>query len=102
MTLIGALIEGVRFATDSPLEGEGFEPSVPREGNYATRLPPDRENQVRSGLAAGGGSHERTRLWTPGFPASWENTGNFLRRASILHHIAIKRRVVSSTCWPIP
>ena len=23
---------------------------------------------------------------TPGFPASWENTGNFLRRASILHH----------------
>jgi hypothetical protein len=31
MTLIGALIEGVRFATDSPLEGEGFEPSVARE-----------------------------------------------------------------------
>ena len=30
MTLIGALIEGVRFATDSPLEEEGFEPSVPR------------------------------------------------------------------------
>ena len=29
MTLIGALIEGVRFATDSPLEEEGFEPSVP-------------------------------------------------------------------------
>jgi hypothetical protein len=27
--------------TDSPLEGEGFEPSVPREGNYATRLPPE-------------------------------------------------------------
>ena len=27
--------------TISPLEGEGFEPSVPREGNYATRLPPD-------------------------------------------------------------
>jgi len=57
---------------------------------------------VRSGLAGGGGSHERTRLWTAGFPASWENTGNFLRRASTLHHIAIKRRVVSSTCWPIP
>ena len=48
MTLIGALIEGVRFATDSPLEGEGFEPSVPREGNYATRLPPDRRSQVRT------------------------------------------------------
>ena len=25
--------------TDSLLEGDGFEPSVPREGNYATRLP---------------------------------------------------------------
>src|SRR6202171_4440287 len=26
-----ALIEEVRFARDSPLEGDGFEPSVPRE-----------------------------------------------------------------------
>jgi hypothetical protein len=26
----GTLIEGARFAVDSPLEGEGFEPSVPR------------------------------------------------------------------------
>ena len=25
----GALIEEVRFAADSPLEGKGFEPSVP-------------------------------------------------------------------------
>src|SRR5260221_14492150 len=31
-----------RFAQDSlRWEGEGFEPSVPREGNYATRLPPE-------------------------------------------------------------
>src|SRR5712671_5634614 len=60
------------------------------------------ESLVRTRLPAGGGSHERTRLWTPGFPASWENTGNFLRRTSILHHIAIKRRVVSSTWWRIP
>jgi hypothetical protein len=37
---VGALIEEVRFARDSPVEGEGFEPSVPREGDYATRLPP--------------------------------------------------------------
>ena len=37
----------VRFARDSPLEGEGFEPSVPREGNYATRLPPDRGRPAR-------------------------------------------------------
>jgi hypothetical protein len=35
------LIEKVKFAADSTLEGEGFEPSVPREGNYATRLLPD-------------------------------------------------------------
>jgi hypothetical protein len=32
--------------TDCPLEGDGFEPSVPREGNYAARLPPDRGCQV--------------------------------------------------------
>jgi hypothetical protein len=25
------MIEGVRFVPDSPLEGDGFEPSVPRE-----------------------------------------------------------------------
>jgi hypothetical protein len=29
--LFGALIEEVRFALDSPLEGDGSEPSVPRE-----------------------------------------------------------------------
>ena len=29
MTLIGTLSEGGRFAPDSPLEGEGFEPLVP-------------------------------------------------------------------------
>jgi hypothetical protein len=28
-----AMIEEVRFAEDSPLEGAGFEPSVPRESN---------------------------------------------------------------------
>jgi hypothetical protein len=27
-----SLIEEVRFASDSPLEGDGFEPSVPNEG----------------------------------------------------------------------
>ena len=34
--------------TDSPLEEAGFEPSVPPEGNYAARLPPDRGSQVRN------------------------------------------------------
>jgi hypothetical protein len=28
---VEALIEEVRFAVDSPLEGDGFEPSVPRK-----------------------------------------------------------------------
>ena len=28
---VGALIEEVRFARDSPVEGDGFEPSVPRK-----------------------------------------------------------------------
>jgi hypothetical protein len=29
--IFGAPIEEVRFARDSPLEGDGFEPSVPQE-----------------------------------------------------------------------
>jgi hypothetical protein len=36
----GALIEEVRFAVDSPLEGEGFEPSVPRKRERFSRLLP--------------------------------------------------------------
>jgi hypothetical protein len=31
------LIEEVRFAADSPLEGDGFEPSVPRQKDNAFR-----------------------------------------------------------------
>jgi hypothetical protein len=38
--LRGALIEEVRFAVDSPLEGTGFEPSVPRVGNCAHETAP--------------------------------------------------------------
>jgi hypothetical protein len=40
------LIEGVRFVLDSPLEGDGFEPSVPRDRwrrmplRSRSRLPP--------------------------------------------------------------
>ena len=33
------MIEEVRFAPDSALEGEGFEPSVPRRGQHFSRLP---------------------------------------------------------------
>jgi hypothetical protein len=29
----------IRFALDSPLEGDGFEPSVPRRGQHFSRLP---------------------------------------------------------------
>jgi hypothetical protein len=34
----GTLIEGVRFAVDSPLEGDGFELSVPRERGHRFEL----------------------------------------------------------------
>src|SRR5882757_216342 len=37
MFVFGALIEEVRFAVDSPLEGDGFEPSVPRQKDNAFR-----------------------------------------------------------------
>jgi hypothetical protein len=37
MVVFGALIEEVRFAVDSPVEGEGFEPSVPLESGRAER-----------------------------------------------------------------
>jgi len=41
MTLIGALSEGGRFAPGSPLEGDGFEPSVPRvmDGDLGRQVP---------------------------------------------------------------
>jgi hypothetical protein len=39
--LIGALSEGGRFAPGSPLEGDGFEPSVPRvmDGDLGRQVP---------------------------------------------------------------
>ena len=43
---VGALIEEVRFARDSPVEGEGFEPSVPRETDTA-RVRPFRKLRFR-------------------------------------------------------
>jgi hypothetical protein len=42
--------EKVRFAADSPLEGEGFEPSVP-ERDYAFR---DHVHSLRSVTSRGG------------------------------------------------
>jgi hypothetical protein len=42
----------VRFASDSPLEGDGFEPSVPRERSL---LLPRSELARRNRLAAGTG-----------------------------------------------
>src|SRR5882757_1813086 len=47
---------GCSMAPDASFTfGEGFEPSVPREGNYATRLPPDRGSQVRISPLEGDG-----------------------------------------------
>ena len=37
ITSVSCSIVGVRFATDSPLEGDGFEPSVPRAREDAFR-----------------------------------------------------------------
>jgi hypothetical protein len=50
--------EEVRFAPDSPLEGEGFEPSVPREGNYARERP-----RLVCGAAGRGRAARRWRDW---------------------------------------
>jgi hypothetical protein len=43
------LIEKVRFAADSPLEGDGFEPSVPRGESAAVDEPYTVQWQARSG-----------------------------------------------------
>ena len=39
MRLPAALIEGVGFAADSPLEGDGFELSVPRQKDNVFEAP---------------------------------------------------------------
>jgi hypothetical protein len=50
-----ALIEEVRFASDSSLEGTGFEPSVPRQEKWSM---PSSSDQTRGGrtLTLGGGA----------------------------------------------
>ena len=52
------MIEEVRFALDSLLEGDGFDPSVPREDCQR----PVMRGQVRRRLAAGG---RRIRTLSP-------------------------------------
>ena len=50
VTVAMSLIEAVRFASDSPLEGDGFEPSVPPVGTsfFETRRnPPTTGSQNR-------------------------------------------------------
>jgi hypothetical protein len=64
------------------------------------RFPP--ENEVRSGLSAGGGSHERTRLWSSKFPASWENTGNFVRQGLGVRLLASNRISIPTGYDAIP
>jgi hypothetical protein len=43
-----ARLDGLDSSATSDRSELGRRPSVPREGNYATRLPPDRGSQVRS------------------------------------------------------
>ena len=59
MFVFGALIEEVRFAVDSPLEGERFEPSVPRMREHGFQEGPwFRERRLTS---RPGSFHERGR-----------------------------------------
>ena len=44
---VGALIEEVRFAADSPLEGDGFEPSVPRQKDLCKHERDRRRSRAR-------------------------------------------------------
>jgi hypothetical protein len=66
------LIEEVGFATDSPLEGDGFEPSVPEprnvrsralfrsdRGHYRRREAPDPQHQQRGRQASEAARHKR-------------------------------------------
>ena len=61
-----SLIEEVKFASDSPLEEEGFEPSVPEKA----RLKGSGRLKVLLGLRYAGGPLERA---TFGFPCGAEN-----------------------------
>jgi hypothetical protein len=54
--IFGALIEEVRFAADSPLEGTGFEPSVPRGKGPTLRV----SVLFRSDFSVGGNQPEAT------------------------------------------
>ena len=55
---VSSAIVGARVRADSPLEGEGFEPSVPREGNYARERP-----RLVCGAAGRGRAARRWRDW---------------------------------------
>ena len=60
-----AMIEEVRFAEDSPLEGDGFEPSVPRGGD-GCRVPGPTAPGRRMLEHAGGTADREIALLTRG------------------------------------
>jgi hypothetical protein len=59
-TEMAAMFEEVRFAADSPLEGDGFEPSVPRQ----------KDNAFRDSSFATCARHRRLRKRSPPRPAA--------------------------------
>ena len=55
---VGALIEEVRFARDSPVEGDGFEPSVPRQKDVCKHRDGRRSQAARAQI---GGNWRKCR-----------------------------------------
>jgi hypothetical protein len=63
--IFGAPIEEVRFASDSPVEGAGFEPSVPRESNGEKAKEP--VSLVERKVPEMSGTGRRLSIFTSGF-----------------------------------
>jgi hypothetical protein len=78
------------------LRGDG-----PKPRRTVGRAPAEPRGQVRSGLRAGGDSHERTRLWSK-FPASRQNTGKYIESSPATHPAAAKTAFESTRYRPIP
>src|ERR1700730_4088860 len=76
----GALMKGSRFAADSMLEGDGFEPSVPRERSLLLpRSELARRNRLAAGTGFGVGAVEgrggQWFRWSGGGRGGWRGQG---------------------------
>jgi hypothetical protein len=61
---VGALIEEVRFARDSPVEGDGFEPSVPRQKDCEkAKESISHKRQVRKGRTGQSPQSMEVSIW---------------------------------------